>query len=248
MAFSASPSGHQAHSEFMLLVFHVVCFVFIDRQMYPTVEQLISEECCRFLLALAIQELRVTNAIEFSHRNNAAVSQSKGPAKPSNFRTMANASVLNGVSVLHSQSMNLKHNLHKTKYRQKRHPDVRKVAGLLNTKLSGKKRKRQEGAAGPNPKLHFLNKNRSQLKELNLGKVEFQSRVNAKAKEYDEHLVVRVRNANQLASADRQTHRQTDRQTTDRQTDRQCRHGSGERPVATRQVRGCAKRPRHGDP
>ena len=78
-------------------------FMALIRKMWPSFADMQSDECIAFLQAWPARELLVTKVVEYAHRSNKSVSRPTGPGKPSNVRTMANASYLNRIGVLHSE-------------------------------------------------------------------------------------------------------------------------------------------------
>ena len=165
------------------------CFDELIMSAWPSAEAMQCEGCKRFITAWSSHELLCTRVVECAHRNNETVVRSKGVAKPSNFRTMANASTLNRLSVLHSDALAIKS--HKNKFKLRHHPAVKQIARQVQRQTSGTKRKDTTGIGG-NPKFRVLNAERSRLSSMNLSKEEFDAAIKRKADEYDSSELAQV--------------------------------------------------------
>ena len=133
------------------------------KQIFPTVDLLLSAACVAIIAAWADHTLLVIKSVEFMHKSNSLVAKSKG-ARPSFFSTVADGFVVNRLQVLHLNALG-KRGRRPGSLNIRRHPRlmrvIKKVKSLNKTSRKG---------VGGNSELHFINAERARLKRLGLTK------------------------------------------------------------------------------
>lgn len=148
---------------------------------FPSVEALLSEECGALLCAWGENHQLVTKTVEFGHRVAGAQAKPRGPAKPAEFRVVADGCVVNRFAVLHAEAVGRKR---KSRPRLREHPVVQSIVGRVK-KLGSKSKRRPRKFGGGNPKLAWLNEQRERLQKLGLGRDAFNAEVSRLAVPYD---------------------------------------------------------------
>jgi len=151
------------------------------KQLFPTVDLLLSAACVAIIAAWADHTFLVTKSVEFMHKCNSLVAKSKGHAKPSLFNIVADGFVVNRLQVFHGNALG-KRAQRQRSLKIRRHPKlmrvIKKVKSLNKTSRNG---------VGGNPKLHFINAERARLKSLGLTNDDFRNAVKAAVRGYDEN-------------------------------------------------------------
>jgi hypothetical protein len=73
--------------------------------MYPTVEQIMSEDALSFIAGWADHTQLCTKSVKLIHRSNSTVAKSKGPSNPIMFNTIADTFMLNNLQTFHATAL-----------------------------------------------------------------------------------------------------------------------------------------------
>ena len=158
------------------------------KKRFPTPEALLHDDSVGMITAWATTQQLCTTSVEFEHRSNAAFSQGKGPAKPSDIHTIANMSIVSKVQKFHGAAVGSKSSNRRSLHKPKKHPRIQKL--IAKVKKLGKATQRI--GIGGNPKWHYLNMQRQQLRNTGLSRQEFADAVTRLKHEYDTSLAVQV--------------------------------------------------------
>jgi hypothetical protein len=150
---------------------------------FPTVEAILGDECQALLTAWAGHQQLITKAVEFGHRVAGFHARSKGPAKPSDFRMMADNFTLSRVAVAHSTSLGKKG---KKRPRIMTHSMVQGVVKRLKQSQQGPR-----AGVGGNPKMAWMNQRRKELRGQGLSKQDFDVQMRVMCQHYDNDLMIR---------------------------------------------------------